>query len=174
MKYIVRFFVITFLLFAFKYSYAEDLIYYINMDKILNESKAGITATKALTKQHKANIKYFKATEDTLKKEEKNLLAKKNVMKEEEFNDQIKTLRNQLKQYREKRREKLNELSEKKDKAREIILEAVQSILIDYSKQNPVSLIIDKKNIIVGKSDLEITGIIMDELNKKLPSVKLN
>ena len=52
-----------------------------------------------------------------------------------EFNDQIKTLRNQLKQYREKRREKLNELSEKKDKAREIILEAVQSILIDYSKQ---------------------------------------
>ena len=64
--------------------------------------------------------------------------------------------------------------SREKDKARKIILEAVQSILIDYSNQNPVSLIIDKKNIIVGKNDLEITDIIMDELNKKLPSVKLN
>ena len=117
------------------------------MDKILNESKAGKTATKELTKHYKANIKYFKATEDTLKKEEKNLLAKKNVIKEEEFNDQIKALRNQLKQYREKRREKLNELSVEKDKARKIILEAVTSILIDYSNQNPVSLIIDKKVI---------------------------
>ena len=59
MKYLVRFFVITFLMFGFKHSYADNHIVYIDMDKVLNESNAGLVATKELTEKHKGNIKYF-------------------------------------------------------------------------------------------------------------------
>jgi len=174
MKYIVKFFVITFLLFGFKHSHAEERIVFINMDRILNESKAGKMATKELKKLHKDNLKYFKDTEENLKKEEKELLAKKNLMKEEEFKEQIKKLRKQLNEYRDQRKEKLSELTEKKGTARKLILKAIKSILVDYSKENPISLILDKKNIIVGKNDNEITDLIMDRLNKELPTIKLN
>ena len=39
MKYLVSFFVITFLMFGLKHSYADNHIVYIDMDKVLNESK---------------------------------------------------------------------------------------------------------------------------------------
>ena len=39
MKYLVKIFVITFLIFGFKHAYADNHIVYVDMDKILNESK---------------------------------------------------------------------------------------------------------------------------------------
>ena len=39
MKYIVKFFVITFFVFYFTHTFAEEKIVFINMDFLLNESK---------------------------------------------------------------------------------------------------------------------------------------
>ena len=41
MKYLVRFFVVTFLMLASTYAYAEQKIVYIDMKIVLNQSKAG-------------------------------------------------------------------------------------------------------------------------------------
>ena len=51
MKYIVKFFVITFFVFYFTHTFAEEKIVFINMDLLLNESKVG--------NQHKINLKNF-------------------------------------------------------------------------------------------------------------------
>ena len=174
MKYIVRFFVITFLLFGFKYSYAESHIAYIDMDIVLNGSIAGKMATKKLTQKHKENIEYFKSTEENLRKEEEDLLSKKNIIKKEEYDEKINVLRKKLQLYQKERKIKLDGLTQKRTEARKVILDAVQPILADYIEENQISLVIDKKNIIIGKRDLEITDAIIDELNKKLPSIKLN
>ena len=52
MKYLVKFIVITFFLFAFTDLKAEIKIAYIDMDIILNESLVGKDSTKKLTKLH--------------------------------------------------------------------------------------------------------------------------
>ena len=51
MKYIVKFFVITFFVFYFTHTFAEEKIVFINMDLLLNESKAGKSAQNQLEKQ---------------------------------------------------------------------------------------------------------------------------
>ena len=50
----------------------------------------------------------------------------------------------------------------------------INPILESYSKENNITLILDKKNLIMGDSDLDITNTIIEKLNTKLPSLKIN
>ena len=59
MKYLVRFFVVTFLILASTYAYAEQKIVYIDMKIVLNQSKAGKEAQDFLQKSFKTNQKKF-------------------------------------------------------------------------------------------------------------------
>ena len=95
-------------------------------------------------------------------------------MAKEEFEEKIKLLRAEAQQYQTDRRTKIEELNKIGNDARSQILVALQPILAKYAEKNDISIIVDKKNVIVGKTNLDITKTIIDELNKKLPSIKLN
>ena len=56
MKYLVKLFVIIFLLFLGTNIQAEEKILYIDMKKVLNESKAGKSAQEYLRRAHQLNI----------------------------------------------------------------------------------------------------------------------
>ena len=174
MKYFVKIFVITYLIFGINNSFAEDKIVYVNMDSVLNDSKVGLFVQEILNKTHKRNLSTFKNTEEKLKKDEKDLLTKKNIMEKEEFDEKIKLLRSEAQQYQIDRRKKIEELNNIGKDARQQMLEALQPILAEYAEKNAISIIVDKKNIIVGKTNLDITKPVIEELNKKLPSIKLN
>ena len=65
-------------------------------------------------------------------------------------------------------------LAQKKLEATTKILNVLNTILSEYSSKNSISLIIQKKNIVIGKSELDITKPILDLVNAKIKSVKLN
>ena len=54
------------------------------------------------------------------------------------------------------------------------ILEVLNPILSEYSAKNSISLIIQKKNIVIGKTELDITSQILDLVNLKIKSVNFN
>ena len=91
LKYIVKIFVITCMIFGITNSFAEDKIVYIDMNKILTDSKVGVFVEKELTKSHEAKLDNFNKTEEKLKKEEIDLISKRNVMAREEFDKNVKT-----------------------------------------------------------------------------------
>ena len=49
----------------------------------------------------------------------------------------------------------------------------INDIVTEYSVSNDVSLILEKKNVILGKTDLDITKEIFDLLNKKIKKVEI-
>ena len=59
LKYIVKIFVITCLIFGINNSFAEDNVIFIDMNKILNESKVGTYVEEQLTKTHEAKLEKF-------------------------------------------------------------------------------------------------------------------
>ena len=113
MKYIVKFFVITFFVFYFTHTFAEEKIVFINMDLLLNESKAGKSAQNQLEKHHKSNLDYLMKIQNRLKEEEKDILSKKNILKQEEFEAKINKLREDAKEYQNSRVKLTNELTQK-------------------------------------------------------------
>ena len=174
MKYLVKIFVIIIFLFCNNLSYAENLIVYIDMEKILNESKSGISINKQLEKIHKMNIKEFKKIEDELKKKEESIIAQKNILSKEDYTKKIKILRDNANSYRKNRQEKINLLTKKRMESSSKLLSIINPILSDYSKVNNISIILQKKNVVLAKTDLNITNKIIDILNSKIESINLN
>ena len=174
MKYLVKIFVIIIFLFCNNLSYAENLIVYIDMEKILNESKSGMSINKQLEKIHKMNIKEFKKIEDELKKKEESIIAQKNILSKEDYAKKIKILRDNTNSYRKNRQEKINLLTKKRMESSSKLLNIINPILSDYSKANNISIILQKKNVVLAKTDLNITNKIIDILNSKIESINLN
>ena len=174
MKYPVKIFVIIIFLFCNNLSYAENLIVYIDMEKILNESKSGMSINKQLEKIHKMNIKEFKKIEDELKKKEESIIAQKNILSKEDYTKKIKILRDNENSYRKNRQEKINLLTKKRMESSSKLLSIINPILSDYSKVNNISIILQKKNVVLAKTDLNITNKIINILNSKIESINLN
>ena len=62
----------------------------------------------------------------------------------------------------------------KKEKARAELNKALQPILEKYMSENNISIIVDKKSIIVGKTEIDLTDKILKLLDTKLQSINLN
>ncbi len=110
LKYIVKIFVITYLIFGITNSFAESKIVYIDMNKILNKSKVGAFVEKELTKLHETKLEGFKKTEEDLKKKEIDLVSKRNILARNEFDAKVKLLNEDAQKYQAERRKWFDEI----------------------------------------------------------------
>ena len=108
------------------------------------------------------------------KKKELSIVSQKNVLSKEEFEKKIKLLRKEANDYRNERRELINHITKKRVDATNELIKAIHPILTEYSTNNSISMIFQKKNIIIGKNELEITDEILKILDNKLNKITLN
>ena len=134
----------------------EKSIVYIDLNKIMNNSTAGKSITSQLENNHKKNILKFKNIEEELKKEEVNIISQKNDITKEEFE------------------KKINDLNNQRLEATSKMITLVRPILSEFSDENSISLIIDKKNIIIGKTILDITDDILKIVDEKIGKIQLD
>ena len=76
--------------------------------------------------------------------------------------------------YQNERQQKIKELNILKSELTKKLLLNINPILVEYSDKNSISLIVDKKNIVLGKTELDITDKIINLLNEKVKEIKLN
>ena len=143
------------------------------MKFVLNNSKAGKGAQDFLQNSFKENQKKFSDLEVELKKEEVDLLAKKNILSKEEYTKKSDELRKKVVEYQSQRRASLDKITNQRAEAREKLLSKIEPILNAYISENNISLVIDKKNIVKGNTEFDITNIIVEKLNIELPSISL-
>ena len=175
MKHLVSFFVIILITFCFNNVKSEELLVaYINMEKVMNETTAGKSLIQQLEKIHKKNIDEFNKAEEDLKKEESLILSQKNILSEEEYKNKIDALKNKINIYNKERKEKIDSVTKKKVEATASLLKKINPILADYSKKNNISIIFRKKDIVLARSNLEITTQIIEIVNSKVKKFKLN
>ena len=173
MKYLVKIFVVTFFLVFSTHAFAEQKIVVLDMKFVLNKSSAGKDAQEYLKKKFNDNAKKFTKFEDSLKKEEKDLLKAKADLTKEEYKKKSDTLRKKVIDYQSQRRSSIDKLGAKRIKAREILMKQVNPIIDTYINENDISLVIDKKNMIGGLNEYDITNLIVEKLNKEFPSINL-
>ena len=173
MKYLVKFFVVTFSLLICTHTFAEQKIVVLDLTYVLNKSTAGKGAQDFLKKTFDDNIKKFSNTEKALKKEEKDLLNQKNVLSKEDYAKKMNLLRKKNLDYQKDRRSAIDKITMRRAEAREALLKKLRPILESYIEENSVSLVVDKKYILGGGTASDITKLIVEKLNKDLPSLNL-
>ena len=68
----------------------------------------------------------------------------------------------------------LNELNDKRVIAKKELMENLNTILTNFANNNDISYILDKKNVVIAKKDLDITDDIIILLNQKIKKIPLN
>ena len=173
MKYLVKFFVVTFFVLICTDTFAEQKIVVLDMKFVLNNSKAGKGAQDYLKKTLAQKQKKFQEMEKSLKKEENDLLAKKTVLSKEEYTKKSDTLRKKVIDYKSEMRTSFDKIATLRAKSRETLIKKIEPIIDLYIKEENITLVIDKKHMLGGSLEYDITNIIVEKLNKELPSLDL-
>ncbi len=155
-------------------SYSNEKIVYLDVEKIMQESIAGKSAIAQIKKKRETSISKFKKREKDIFEKEKKLIAQKNVLSKEEFENKLKDLRNDISNYQKDRNKILGDITKSRIKASTNLIKELAPILEEYSKKNSIKLIVQKKHIVMGKKENDITKDILDLVNQKVKSIKIN
>tara|TARA_B100000401_G_scaffold389102_1_gene294630 strand:- start:144 stop:668 length:525 start_codon:yes stop_codon:yes gene_type:complete len=174
MKKNIYFFLIFFVfLLTFGKLNAENLnISFVDMDKIISESIAGKKIQKSFNKTIEKENEKFKKMEDDLKKKEEEILKQKNIISKEELDKKIKDFQDNLNELRSNRTKFNREINKKNLEATNKMVNEINKILIKYAADNSISFVIQKKNIIIGKSEFDITDKILEQFNDQIKSIE--
>ena len=162
-----KFLIINLFLVFFTLSYAEEQkIVYLNVDKIMQQSIAGKSIKKQLEDLYNKNLEKFKKNDETLKNKEKKLIAQKNILSQEDFQKELSSLRKEIINFQKKQVKARDDINKLRIGATNKLISQLSPILQEYAKKNSVSLILQKKNIVMGKKEIEITDEILEITNK--------
>ena len=154
--------------------FSSEKIVYLDVEKIMQESSAGKSIIAQLKKKRESSISKFKSREKNIFDKEKKLISQKNILSKEEFESKIKDLRNDISNYQKDRNKTSNEITKSRVKASTKLINKLTPILEEYSKKNSIRIIVQKKNIVMGKKEDDITSDILKLINQKVKSIKID
>jgi Skp family chaperone for outer membrane proteins len=166
----MKFFLYIILVFTISISpvISKQKIVFVDIDRIVSKSNAGSSIFKQLKTINNKNLIILKKEEKKFKEKEKKLVAQKNIISEADFKDNIDELKSEIKNYNKKRNEMIEKFNKLKVENTNEFLKLINLILVKYSNENEISLILQKKNLIVGKTELDITDEIIKLVNKDI------
>ena len=147
-------------------------IVYIDINFIVNSSDVGKNLNTYLETIKNQNSLKYEEIENDLVNKEKSLIAQQNILDKEQFQKKLKKLTSEVQKYRSDKKVSLEELNNIKiNKTKEILL-ALNPIITKYVDENSISIVIPKKNIVVGRKNLDITNQIIKLLNKNITKLE--
>ena len=164
---LINFFVTTSVL-------SNSKIVYIDMDLVIQKSIVGKNITEQIKKINDTNLIELKKLEKEIKEEDNEINKQKNILDETQIREKINNLNLKVKKFQKMRKDNRNENNKKQVKATAQLLEQLKPILADYSASNSISLVLQKKDVIIGRNDLNITEDIIKLLDKKIKKININ
>ena len=148
-------------------SLAEKSIAFIDIDVIMNKSEFGKKSYKKIDDDfNKENEKLLKIEKNLVSKEQE-ILKQKNVLSEEELNKKIIELRKEISDFQSKKRLLNKKFNEMRLNITNQMSQSLNLILSKYAEKNDISLVIQKKFIVIARSGLDITSEVLKIFNKE-------
>ena len=157
-----------FLFFFVLKSNAYSEIYFIDLDKIVNQSDVGKIVNQNILEENKKSDLKFKKIRDDLKKKEDELIKQKNILNEQEFGKKLDILKKEVNDFNLNNKNRLETQRKNLVAYKTKLLKSIEPILIEYMKENNISYILQKKNILIGRDDLNKTNEIINIVNQKV------
>ena len=147
---------------------SQNKIAYIDMEKILNESISGKKYLSNLNKLNLSLLEDLKIKKKILIQEEKLLSSKKNIINKDEFDKELKLLKQKIKDHNNTKDIEFKKIKKNQQMMTIKLLEAINPILKEYSTKNSISIVLQKRNIVIGDTSLDITTKILEIINTKI------
>jgi outer membrane protein len=152
---------------------SDEKISFIDMDKVISTSNPGLSILKQLTNINNKNSTILNKKEIQLKEKEKKLITQKNIISEADFQNKVNELKSEVNTYNINRKKMIEKFNQLKVENTNNLLKLINPILTKYSNKNKISIILQKKNLIIGKSELDITDEIIKIINNEITDFKI-
>jgi outer membrane protein len=163
----------TLLIMQISFVAANANIVVVDMDKILNVTKVGASIQNQLSKINDKILMDFKKQEEKLKNKEIKLISQKNILSENDFDTNIKNFKAEIEQYNVNRKKTITNFNKKKNENTKEFLLIVNKILAEYSDSKSISMIFQKKDLVIAKTELDITDEIIVIIDKNIKNFKV-
>ena len=161
-------FSIIFIFFFTPHLQAHESVAYINLDFLFNNTNIGKKIIKKINLLDEENIKQIKLEEKKLKDKEVKLLNEKNLLSKEMFNKNLNELKKEIKFFASENNKNKKKIQKIKNEELSEFLNKIQPLLNNYMEKNSLNILIDKKYIFIGKTELDITEKIINIINSEL------
>ena len=151
----------------------DQKIVFVDMDRLVSVSKPGSSIFKQLKDINNKNLNFLKNEEKKFKEQEKKLIAQKNIITEDDFTNKVEKLKSAINDYNLDRKKMIEEFNKLKVENTNNLLKQINPILTKYSKENEISIILQKKDLIIGKTELDITDEIIKIINVEIKEFKI-
>ncbi len=101
-------------------------------------------------------------------------MLKKKILSEQEFAKKVNDLKKEVINSNSLRKKQIEQSNKKRNEALSKLLKEINQLLIEYSKKTKISMMLDKKNVIISKNENDITKEILNLLDKKITKIKIN
>jgi outer membrane protein len=160
-------------LFFTNLAFSEQKIAFINMDKVISTSNSGSSILKQLNDLNNKNLQFLKKEEKKFKEKESKLISQKNIISDVDFQNKINELKSEIKNYNQNRNKMLKDFNKLKVDNTNNLLKLINPILVEFSNDKEISIILQKKNLVVAKTELDITDEVIKIINSKIKEFKI-
>ena len=155
------------LIFFFNSTNTFGNIVFIDIDFVIKNSNIGKISIKKLEKINNENIESLKKKQSELKNLEEELKNKKNIISSDEFNKELTELKVKYESFNLEKEKMANDFKSMQNNEISSVLKKINSAIQEYMNNNSIELVLDKKNIFVGKVSSDITEKILTDVNTK-------
>ena len=146
-------------------SKAEQIIKFVNIDKILNETNIGKKILSKIKNIDKENIEKLESFEKEIKDIQNNISQKKNIISQQEFEKEVNDLNKKVSDFNDRKNNMVKEINQIKNKELNQFLNDIKPIIQNYMNDNSIDMIINSKNIFIGNINSDLTNELINEIN---------
>ena len=169
MDVIKKIFTILIVMLSFNtFSYSQDKIVYLDLDKVVSNTKVGKSIIDKLEKSKQAALQKFEKKEKDLKKIEDEIKKQKNIISEEELKKKLVKFRKEVTTFRQNKQKVINEFNKKKKIEFEAFFKKITPIIENYVSEKNIDIVLDRKDIFVASKKKDITKEIINIIDAKI------
>ncbi len=154
--------------------YPNTSIGVIDINKILSDADAAVTATEQIEEIAIEIENEIKLSDEQIIKEQNSLIESQSIMAPEAFETKRNEYENKVQKYNNERQSKLMKIDELIAVSRNDILNAIKPILEEISNEKGITIILEKSSIMLNAEKMDITNEVLKKLNKSLPTINLS
>ena len=153
--------------------YPNTSIGIINIDLILDESKAAIDANDQIKIISDEIQEELRSNEEALLNDQKKLIEAQQIMAPEAFEEKRIEYEKKVQNFQIKSQETFAKLDKMIAIARAKILDEIKPILEGVAEEKGITVMLEKNTVILNADSMDITKLVLKKLNKNLPKLKV-
>ncbi len=149
-------------------SMSEDKVGFIDLDYVIKNSNPGKLALENISSLDQQNVAVLKKKNKELIKYENEIKNKQNIISKEAFEEEVKLLRNKINKFSKEKDDMVKNFNNYKKTELDMVFKKITPIIRKYMDDNSITILLDSKNIFMGKVEVDLTEKILVNINKSI------